>query len=161
VCAVPANAVAQETERSPFLADIAKQVILDPTTYAPAIIAYDGTMRDWKTSQPFFRNGFLEANRRYTVSGWPYDVPLSYSDGNRRIFFDALTNLEVSVLNNATARVFERLLIERYPNHRKMVRTLGWIERVSFGVGMSYVLSAQHYRQADLNAQRAAQLGYR
>lgn len=160
VCA-PANANAQERTQSSFLSDIAKQVVFDPTTYAPAIIAYDGTMRDWNTSQPFFRNGFVEANQRYTVSGLPYDTPLSYSDGHRRILLDALTTLEVSVVNNAAARVFERVLMERYPNHRKAVRTLGWIERVSVGVAMSYVLSAEHYRQAQINTQRAAALGYR
>ena len=38
---------------------------------------------------------------------------------------------------------------------------LGWIERISFGAYMSYALSADHYRQAQANALRAQQLGYR
>lgn len=159
VCSIPASLVAQEREPS-FLAAVAKQVALDPTTYAPAIIAYDGTVRDWTTSQVFFRNGFLEANGRFTISGLPYDAPLSYSDGHRRILIDAMTTLEMSVVNNFTGRVLERMLIERHPGHRKLVRTLGWIERISFSVGMSYVMSVEHYRQAQDNTRRAAALGY-
>ena len=98
------------------------------------MIAYDATMRDWKTSQPFFRNGFMEHNSRFTVSGRANDVPLSYGAGQRRILADAATDVGMSALNNFTGRVFERMLIERYPEHRKIVKAAGWIERISFGV---------------------------
>jgi hypothetical protein len=160
-CVAPSRAIAQDREQASFLGSIAKQVALDPTTYAPAVIAYDATLRDWKTSQPFFQHGFMEHNARFTISGRPNDVPLSYGAGQKRILMDAATNIGMSTLNNFTGRVFERMLIERYPEHRKVVKAVGWIERISFGVYMSYVLSKDHYQQAELNATRAQQLGYR
>jgi hypothetical protein len=160
-CVATSNAIAQDQEQSSFLGSITKQVLLDPTTYAPAIIAHDATMRDWKTSQPFFRNGFMEHNSRFTISGRPNAVPLTYGQGKNRILADAAANLGMSALNNFTSRVFERMLTERYPEHRKIVKAVSWIERISFGVYMSYVLSKDHYRQAELNTMRAQQLGYR
>ena len=161
VCVSPSNAAAQDADRPSFAREIAKQVLFDPTTYAPAIIAYDATIRDWNTSQPFFRNGFLERNPRFTISGFPYDAPLSYSDGHQRIAIDALATFGSSVAHSVTERTLERMLIKRYPDHRKLVRTIGWIERVSFGASISYVLSAAHYRQADFNQGRASELGLR
>jgi hypothetical protein len=156
----PSNATAQDQQQPSSLTTLVKQVVLDPTTYAPAVIAYDATVRDWNTSQPFFRNGFMELNPRFTISGLPNDVPVSYSDGRRRILSDAVGNLGLSLFNNFTERVFERTLMTRYPEHRKLVRTAGWIERLAFGASMSYVLSAQHYRQARSNALIARELGY-
>jgi hypothetical protein len=156
-----ASATAQDHQQPSPVISIVKEEVLDPTTYAPAVIAYDATVRDWNTSQPFFRNGFTELNPRFTISGLPNDVPVSYSDGRRRILSDAVGNLGLSLFNNFTERVFERTLMTRYPEHRKMVRTAGWIERVAFGASMSYVLSAQHYRQARSNALIARELGYR
>jgi len=158
---MPSAATAQEQEHGSFLGTIAKQLILDPTTYGPSLIAYDATLRDWNTSQPFFQHGFVEHNSRFTISGRPNDIPVPYAEGRRRIVADAMTNLGMSTLNNFTGRVFERMLIERYPQHRKVVRTVSWVERISFGVYMSYVLSRDHYRQAELNGARAQQLGYR
>ena len=155
------NAIAQDQDRSSFAGSMFKQVVLDPTTYAPSIIAYDATMRDWKTSQPFFRNGFMEHNSRFTISGRANDFPLPYADGRKRILADAATTLGMSALNNVTGRVFERVLSERYPEHRKIVRAVSWVERISFGVYMSYVLSKDHYRQAGLNEMQAQRLGYR
>ena len=160
-CVATSNAIAQDQERSSFLGSIAKQVVLDPTTYAPAIIAYDATVRDWNTSQPFFKNGFVEHNARFTISGKSNDVPVPYGVGQKRILVDAVTNLGMSTLNNFTTRVFERVLLDRYPEHRKAVKVASWVERISFGVYMSYMLSKDHYRQAELNATRARQLGYR
>jgi hypothetical protein len=161
LCVATSNAIAQDQDRSSFAGTMVKQVLLDPTTYAPSIIAYDATMRDWKTSQPFFRNGFVEHNSRYTISGRANDFPLPYAQGHKRILADAAANLGMSALNNLTGRVFERMLTERYPEHRKIVRAVSWLERISFGVYMSYMLSKDHYRQAELNATRAQQLGYR
>jgi hypothetical protein len=159
-CVATSNATAQDQEPS-FLGTLLKQVTLDPTTYAPAVIAYDATLRDWKTSQPFFNHGFMEHNSRFTISGRANDVPVTYGEGQKRILADAATNLGMSALNNFTGRVFERVLLERYPEHRKIVKVASWVERISFGVYMSYVLSKDHYRQAALNATRAQQLGYR
>ena len=46
----PWMASAQDTDRSSFLVDIAKDVVLVPTTYAPSIIAHHATRRDRMTS---------------------------------------------------------------------------------------------------------------
>jgi hypothetical protein len=151
---------AQEQPQS-FLADTFKKAILDPTTYAPAAIAYDATMRDWSSSQPFFRNGYRERNERYTISGRPNDIPMSYADGRQQILKDAVLNLQVSLINNVASRTFERALIDRYPHRRKLVRTIGWVQRIGLASFLSYRLSAAHYRQAAENERRAAQLGYR
>jgi len=156
---IPSSASAQD-QPSP-LGDTVKRVVLDPTTYAPAVIAYDATMRDWNTSQPFFRNGYLERNERFTLTGQPNGLPVSYDVGRNRILTDALLNLQMSVVNNVADQVFERMLITRFPEQRKLVRTLGWVERLSFGAYMSYQLSAQHYRQAAANELRAQQMGFR
>ena len=161
----PAYASAQgqsdNPDQSSFLADVAKRVFFDPTTYAPAILGYDSTMRDWKSSQPLFQHGYLEANERYTVSGRRHDVPVSFAQGNQRILSDSLLNLPMSFANNASSRVVERLLIDRFPNHPKLVRTLGWIERTSFASYMSYRLSAKHFRQWQTNESLARELGYK
>src|ERR1700722_10337182 len=97
-------ASAQEQERSSPASTIVKQVVLDPTTYAPAVIAYDATVQDWKTSQPFFRNGFMEGNPRFTISGLPNDLPVSYAEGMRRIAADGVRDLGLSLFNNVTDR---------------------------------------------------------
>jgi hypothetical protein len=157
---VPLRASAQNPEQSSFLADTFKRVVFDPTTYAPAVVAYGATMRDWNSSQPFFRNGYFEHNERFTITGRPNDVPMSYGAGRSRILSDTLITLQMSLVNNAADQMFERMLNDRMPNHRTLVRTLGWIERMSFASYMSYRLSAAHYRQASDNNARAQQLGF-
>ena len=158
---LPLRASAQNPDQSSFVADTFKRVILDPTTYAPAAIAYDATMRDWKTSQPFFNNGYFEHNERFTISGLPNDRPVSYAVGRQRILSDALVTLQMSLANNVADQIFERMLVDRFPKHRKLVRTLGWIERSAFAGYMSYYLSVRHYRQATVNQAYAQQMGLR
>jgi hypothetical protein len=161
VVLLPNSAIAQETDRGSAVGDVFKRVVLDPTTYAPAVIAYDATMRDWNTSQPFFRNGYFEHNERFTISGLPNDRPVTYEIGRRRILSDAFLNLQMSLANNVADQVFERMLVERFPTHHKLVRTIGWIERSAFASFMTYRLSAAHYRQASANQVLAAQMGFR
>jgi hypothetical protein len=161
VVLMPALASAQESDGASAVGSIFKRVVLDPTTYAPAVIAYDGTMRDWNTSQPFFRHGFYERNERFTLSGLPNDRPLSYEAGQRRILNDAFVTLEMSLINNVSSQIFERVLIDRFPERRKLVRTLGWIERSAFASFMAYHLSAQHYQQAAANQAYAQQMGFK
>jgi hypothetical protein len=158
---MPSTAFAQQPEQSSFFVDFTKGIVFDPTTYAPAMITYDATMRDWNSSQPFFRLGYKERNRRFTLSGRPDDTPIGYNEGRNLILKDALGILQVSLVNNATSRIIDRVLIARYPEHRTLFRTLGWIERVGFASFMSYRLSANHFRQAQLNEQRARELGMR
>ena len=125
------------------------------------LIGYHATMKDWNTSQPFFQNGFVEHNARFTVTGRPNDVAVSYTVGRNQILKDAVAAFGVSAAQNATSRVIERALLARYPNHRKAVKTIGWIQRISVASLMSYHLSAGHYRQAQLNARRSAELRLR
>lgn len=158
--ATPLTVSAQEPHSS-FVADVAKHVVLDPTTYVPAILGYDSTMRDWNSSQPFFRNGFVEHNPQFTASGLPNDTALSYDAGRKLILSDFVTNLEVSIANNVVDSMFERALIDKYPNHRKLVRAIGWIEKGAFASLVSYRLSASHYQQWQQNERMATQLGIR
>jgi hypothetical protein len=153
-------AVAQEPPALSVVGMV-RTVALDPTTYAPALIAYDSTVRDWDTSQVFFAHGFHERNERFTVSGLPNDVPVSYDAGRRRILGDALVTLRTSVANNVTSHLVERLLARRYPQRTKLLKSVGWIERASVASYMSYRLSAKHYRQAQYNDAFAARLGFR
>jgi hypothetical protein len=151
----------REDDQSSTVADIVKGVVFDPTTYAPALISYDATMRDWNTSQPFFHNGYLEYNARFTVTGRPNGIPVSYAVGKNQILKDTLATLGATAAQNLTSRVVERALMARYPEHRKVVKTIGWIQRIGLASLMSYNLSAAHYRQAAYNASRARELGYR
>jgi hypothetical protein len=152
---------AQDQEHESFLRDVVKQVFLDPTTYAPAVVAWHATRLDWRSSQVFFQNGFYEDNPRFTISGRGHDTAIGYAAGNRKIFIDAVANLQFSLVNNLPERVIERLLIRRYPHHRKLLRAIGWIERSAVASYWAYRLSARHFRQWQENERRAAQLGYR
>jgi hypothetical protein len=136
-----------------------KQIALDPTTYAPAILSYESTKLDWDTSQVFFRNGYVEGNPRYTASGLPNDTPLSYGRGDHKILMDTLQNLGGSMAHNFIERSMETMLLQRYPDHPKLVKTIGWIERSVFASYWSYRLSATHFRQWKWNEQQAAALG--
>jgi hypothetical protein len=158
---LPCTASAQDKPQPSFFTGVVKNVVLDPTTYAPTALTYYATLRDWQTSQPFFQRGYLEHNARFTISGRADDTALGYDAGRRRILKDAFGILQVSLVNNATSRVIDRLLIARHPEHRTAFRTLGWIERVGFAAFVSYRMSGSHFRQAQLNQQRAADLRLR
>lgn len=158
----PALASAQsETESNNGFWDITKSVVFDPTTYAPATLSYTSMKLDWNTSQPLFRNGWVEQNRLFTVSGRPNDVPLGYAEGNKKIRQIALLHLQESIVNNAAANIFERMLSTKYPQHRKLFKTLSWIERIAFASYVSYAASKNHFQQAERNRQLAMQYGYR
>lgn len=140
---------------------VVSRVALDPTTYAPTVFAYQATMRDWQTSQVFFQHGFHERNARFTISGLPDDVPVSYAEGRHRIFKDAMLTLGTSAAENAIGRTVERYLLSRFPNHKRLVKTVGWVQRASLASYWSYRLSVQHYRQTQYNLELARELGYR
>jgi hypothetical protein len=151
---------AQDQDHASFVPDVVNKVILDPTTYAPAIVAWTATRLDWRSSQIFFQNGSFEHNPRFTVSGRGEDTAVGYAAGNRQILTDAIANLPLSLVNNVSERVMERLLMRRYPTHRKLLRTIGLIERSAMASYWSYQLSAGHFRQWQDNRRRARQLGY-
>src|SRR5688572_2980597 len=157
----PAIASAQSDTDSNIFWDVTKAVVFDPTTYAPATLSYTSMKMDWASSQTLFRNGWVEQNYRFTVSGRPNDVPVSFGDGNKKIRHMALMHLQESIVNNAAANIFERVLAEKYPQHRKLFKVLSWVERVAFASYVSYAASANHFKQTERNRQLAAQYGYR
>jgi hypothetical protein len=142
----------------PVLTDTIRRIVFDPTTYAPAAIVYTSLHLDWKSSQPMFRAGYNEAHPGYTRSGLANDVPVGYGEGQRRNLNIALNLLGRSVANNAVTSLVERALIEKAPQHRKLIRVLGWIERTAFASYFSYVLSEQHFRQWQKNEAMARQI---
>lgn len=142
-----------------FVLTLARSVALDPTTYAPAVVSYDATIKDWNTSQPFFNHGYREHNPRFTVSGSPDDVPVSHAEGKRRVRMDTLRILSMSATHNAIERVFERVLERRAPTHTRSIHVAGWIERSVFAVGTAYLFSIDHYRQVSAN-ERLARKGF-
>ena len=161
VSLAPSATIAQTGEPSrSFAWDVSRAVLIDPTTYAPAVISYHATRWDWRTSQVFFANGWVEENPRFTVSGKPADVPVSYDEGSRRILRTALTLVGYSAVNNAAAGVAERLLLARYPRRKTLIRTLSWAERIAFAAVLTYRNSADHLRQATDNRRLARELGY-
>jgi len=155
-----APAPPQEGHQPPLVRDVVKRVALDPTTYAPAVVAWGATRLDWGSSQIFFQNGWHEQNPRFTTSGRGGDTPIGYAAGNRQILEDSAWNLRLSLINNVSEQLIEGLLIRRYPTHRTLLRTLGWIERIAAASYWTYQLSADHFRQWRANERRARQLGY-
>jgi len=140
---------------------IFRQVVFDPTTFAPAITSYTAERLDWKSSQVFFQHGYLEHNPQFTVSGVTDDVAVSYATGKRIIAKNSLEDLGASLINNVVARVIERSLVLRHPKREKLIRTIGWIERISFAIGLGSVQSANHFRQWRENERLAREMGYR
>lgn len=157
----PAIASAQADTDSNMFWDVTKGVLFDPTTYAPATLAYTSLKMDWDSSQTLFKNGWVEQNQRFTVSGRPNDLPVSYAEGNKRIRQMALLHLQESLVNNTAANIFERVLADKYPQHRKLFKALSWAERIAFASYVSYMASADHFRQDQRNRQLAIQFGYR
>ena len=68
--------------------------------------------------------------------------------------------MRYSVLNNMSVSMTERLLAERYPERRTLIRTLSWIERIAFASILTYSNSADHFRQASANRRLAREHGY-
>jgi hypothetical protein len=158
IAMAPHPARAQE-EQSGF-SDALKRALLDPTTYAPAIVSYESQRLDWDSSQAFFRHGITEHNPQFTISGFPDGQPISYGAGNAKILRTSLAVLGASAANNVTDRLFESTLVRRYPNHRKLVHAIGWVERIGVASYLSYQSSVLHFQQWQTNRQVAAQLGY-
>ncbi len=61
----PVSAGAQTENARPFAWDVTRAVLIDPTTYAPALIVNEAMRQDWKTSQVLFAHGWLEQNRGF------------------------------------------------------------------------------------------------
>ncbi len=151
----PAVAQSQFTDadRTSPVADVAKQVLTDPTTYVPASLLYVSMKLDWNSSQPLFQLGYVEDNPRYTRTGLPQDAPISYGAGNRKLLMQSLAILPSSMANNAINRVVQRGLTARFPHSRKLWSVLSWTERAVFASYTSYVISSPHFEQWKKNQQ--------
>ena len=125
----------------PLLAEAFMRVLKDPTTYALPPIVYTAHRLDWDSSQKLFAHGYLEANPNFTLTGRVDDVPISHAAGNRRILRYSASMIGRSALNNGLCALVERRLIERAPQRRKLIRTLGWIERGVVTTYWSYRLT--------------------
>jgi len=159
IVGVPSASFAQDETRPNIVLDVMKSVVLDPTTYAPATLSYTSQRMDWNSSQVLFKAGWLEHNSRYTVSGRADDTPIGYDAGLRQIRGDALLHLQESLVNNLSAQIFERALTQKYPQRRKLFKTLSWIERISFSSYVGYLASVNHFRQVQKNQEMARQYG--
>jgi hypothetical protein len=156
-----AQAGFETTKSVPSLAlESVKQTLLDPTTYAPAGMLYTSSRLDWNSSQVFFAHGDAENNPRYTVTGLPGSAPLSYSEGNKLLLTDALSVASVSFVNNTVAHFTVDAMAIRNPEHAKLWKALGWVERAAVASSLSYVLSVRHFEQWQTNEQIAAQRGW-
>jgi hypothetical protein len=156
----PVSAGAQTENARPFAWDVTRAVLIDPSTFAPALIVNEAMQQDWKTSQVLFAHGWLEQNRDFTRSGLANDVPVPFHQGTRKIRRVALTVLGYSVVNNLGAAGLERLLITRYPERKTLIRTLSWVERIAFASILTYNNSARYFRQAEANRRLALEHGY-
>jgi hypothetical protein len=130
-----------EGAQRPVLAEVFMRVVKDPTTYALPPIVYTAHRLDWDSSQKLFAHGYLEANPKFTLSGRVDDVPISHAAGKRRILRYSASMIGRSALNNGICALVERRLIERAPHRRKLIRTLGWIERGFVTAYWSYRLT--------------------
>jgi hypothetical protein len=163
VVGIDARAFAQDrSDRGGSLVGrVAKGVLLDPTTYTPAVLSYGGMRLDWDSSQVFFQHGFIERNARFTMSGLPNDLPLGYHSGNHRIVSIALDNLQTSLVNNISDRIVEEWLLAKYPDHPRLVKTIGWVERIGFASYLSYLRAGPHFKQWQQNQRLAGEMGLR
>jgi hypothetical protein len=109
--------------------EVFTRVAKDPTTYALPPIVYTAHRLDWDSSQKLFARGYLEANPNFTLTGRVDDIPISHAAGNRRILRYSASMIGRSALNNGICALVERRLIDKAPQHRKLIRTLGWVER--------------------------------
>jgi hypothetical protein len=138
---IAVDARGSDVGRRPLLAETFSRVVKDPTTYAVPIVVYTAHRLDWDSSQKLFAYGYLEANPKFTVSGRVADTPISYAAGKRKILRYSLSTIGNSLMNNAACAVVERSLIDRNPEHRRLIRTLGWIERGFFSAYWSQKLA--------------------
>jgi hypothetical protein len=130
-----------------LLGETVTRVLKDPTTYALPPIVYTAHRLDWDSSQKLFAHGYLEANPKFTLTGRIDDVPISHQAGKRRILRYSAATIGRSMLNNGISAVVERRLIDRAPEHRKLIRTLGWIERGMVTAYWSYRLTHNQVTQ--------------
>ena len=147
-----------ESRHRSVLADVFTRVAKDPTTYALPPIIYTAHRLDWDSSQKLFARGYVEANPGFTVSGRVNDTPISWNAGKRRILSYSAAMIGRSALNNGICALVEGRLIERSPQHRTFIRTLGWIERGFITSYWAYRMSHNQFGQWQKNESMLAGL---
>jgi hypothetical protein len=145
--ALPQSVRSGEGSTHSLLGETFTRVLKDPTTYALPPIVYTAHRLDWDSSQKLFEHGYLEANPKFTISGRVDDLPISHEAGKRRILRYSLSMIGRSALNNGISAVVERRLIDKAPHRRKLIRTLGWIERSLVTTYWSYRLTHNQVAQ--------------
>jgi len=145
--AIDVRARSTESQHRSAIADVFTRVAKDPTTYALPPIIYTAHRLDWDSSQKLFARGYVEANPGFTVSGRVNDTPISWNAGKRRILGYSAAMIGRSALNNGICAFVEGRLIERSPQHRTFIRTLGWIERGFITSYWSYRMSHNQFGQ--------------
>lgn len=143
-----------------FIKDVAKDVFVNPTTYGSLGASLLGKGLDWDSSQIFFEHGHGETNPDYAVNG-PGSKAVSHAAGNRRLVVESFLNFGLSIGNNAVISATERLLLTKHPEHQKLVKTIGWIEKVVANGYIVYFSSYRNFKQWQINKNRAQQLGYK
>lgn len=109
---------------------IARQVLTDPTTYTPAVANYVFSRLDWASSQPLFARGYLEQDPAFTLSGRADAAPVPDGVGRQQILMNAWLVLGWSAAANVGARVLERQLRARDPEHARRWRAVSLALRV-------------------------------
>jgi hypothetical protein len=141
------DARAGEGSTHSLLGEAFTRVLKDPTTYALPPIVYTAHRLDWDSSQKLFEHGYLEANPKFTLTGRIDDQPISHEAGKRRILRYSAATIGRSMLNNGITAVVERRLIDRAPQHRRLIRALGWLERGMVTAYWSYRLTHNQVSQ--------------
>lgn len=149
--AVDVRARSTDSQHRSVLADVFIRVAKDPTTYALPPIIYTAHRLDWDSSQKLFARGYVEANPGFTVSGRVNDTPISWDAGKRRILDYSAAMIGRSALNNGICALVEGRLIERSPQHRTFIRTLGWVERGFITSYWAYRMSHNQFGQWQKN----------
>jgi len=137
------------------LSQLTKEVVTDKTTYVFAGLFWTATQGDWVSSQNWFRNGYVERNPDFTISGKPCDLPVSFGAGNRKIVLFTAQIIGTTMLTNTGIRVGEHFLNKQYPGHKRLVAALGWIGRIGYGVILTKNNTVPHIVQWQKNTRAA------
>ena len=113
----------------------------DPLTYAPAATLGLAGSLDWTSSQRYLRQGWLEANPRFTSNGQRNAVPIAPAAGYRRIIVrEVLPVLATSMAINTFSHWLEQ------KGQGRLGRILRW---TTFGALTA--ASARSFRQWQRN----------
>ena len=97
------------------------RTLQDPLSYAPAATLGVAGSLDWASSQPYFRQGWLEANPGFTRSGNRNSQPVQPPVGYRRIVVrEVLPMLATSMAINTFSYWLEQ------KGSRRLGRILRW-----------------------------------